>query len=78
LVRAGNLPFPEEAVEAAASAILALLFIDQAPASQTAISNTSRPRPLGRLTPGSPQNWQRLLESCAAASRRARPLRAAM
>jgi 1,6-anhydro-N-acetylmuramate kinase len=78
LVRAGNLPFPEAAIEAASAAILALLFIDQAPASQTAISNTSKPRPLGRLTPGTPQNWQRLLESCAAASRHARPLRAAV
>jgi 1,6-anhydro-N-acetylmuramate kinase len=78
LVRAGNLPYPEEAIEAAAAGILALLFIDQAPASQTAISNTSKPRPLGRLTPGSPQNWQRLLECCAAASRHARPLRTAV
>jgi 1,6-anhydro-N-acetylmuramate kinase len=78
LVRLSDLPLPEQSLEAASAAVLALLSIDQVPASQTAISRTATPRLLGRFTPGSPQNWQRLLEACMTASQHARPLRAAM
>ncbi|MBN2577396.1 MAG: anhydro-N-acetylmuramic acid kinase [Pirellulales bacterium] len=78
LVRMDDLPIAESSLEPAAVAVLALLAIDQVPASQTAVSNTATPRLLGRFTPGSPQHWQRLLTACATASQRARPLRAAV
>ena len=78
LVRLADLHIPEKGFEAACAGVLALLYIDQAPASQTAISKTATPRLLGRLTPGSPQSWKRLLEACAESGQRIRPLRSAM
>jgi anhydro-N-acetylmuramic acid kinase len=78
LVRIAELPFPGEALEPAAIAVLALLYLDQIPASHTAISGVEVPRLLGRLTPGSPQNWQRLLQAGAGSSAAIRPLRSAV
>jgi hypothetical protein len=52
--------------------------MDQIPASHTAISKTETPRLLGRLTPGSPRTWLKMLETCAANSPAMRPLRSAM
>jgi anhydro-N-acetylmuramic acid kinase len=78
LVRDTDLHMPAGALEAAAIGVLASLYIDQIPASHTAISTTATPRLLGRLTPGSPQAWQRLLETCAVRSPALRPLRSAM
>ncbi len=78
LVRDIDLHMPLGALEPASIGVLALLYIDQIPASHTAISKTETPRLLGRLTPGSPQTWQRLLETCASHSPALRPLRSAM
>jgi anhydro-N-acetylmuramic acid kinase len=78
LVRVADLHVPEQALDAAAAGVLGLLYIDQTPASQTAISRTATPRLLGRLTPGSPQSWKRLLEACVESTQRIRPLRSAM
>jgi anhydro-N-acetylmuramic acid kinase len=78
LIRLADLHVPEQGFEAAAAGVLGLLYIDQTPASQTAISRTATPRLLGRLTPGSPQSWKRLLEACAESGQRLRPLRSAM
>jgi anhydro-N-acetylmuramic acid kinase len=78
LLRLGELHLPEEGFEAACAGVLALLYIDQTPGSQTAISKTATPRLLGRLTPGSPQSWKRLLDACTAAGEHLRPLRSAM
>lgn len=44
------------------SAILALLHLDQVPANQPLSTGAEVARVLGRLTPGSPQSWQRLLQ----------------
>ncbi len=77
-VRIGELGIPDEAYSPAAIAILALLHLDQVPANRTAITGTDAPRLLGRLTPGSPRNWQRLLETSAASSTAVRPLRSAL
>lgn len=78
LIRLSELHLPEHGFDAAPAGVLALLYIDQTPGSQTAISKTSTPRLLGRLTPGSPQSWKRLLDACTAAGQNVRPLRAAM
>jgi anhydro-N-acetylmuramic acid kinase len=78
LIHDADLHMPPLALEPAAIGVLALLYMDQVPASHTAISKTETPRLLGRLTPGSPQTWQKLLETCAANSPAVRPLRAAM
>ncbi len=78
LIRLAELQLPEQGFQAACAGVLALLYIDQTPASQTAISKTATPRFLGRLTPGSPQSWKRLLEACAESGQRIRPLRSAM
>lgn len=78
IVRAAELDAPDEALESAAVALLALLAIDQVPANPTAITGTEVPRILGRWTPGSPQQWQRLLSTIADAEPAARPLRSAI
>lgn len=78
LIRLVDRHVPEQGLDAAAAGVLALLYIDQTPASQTAISRTATPRVLGRLTPGSPQSWKRLLEACVESTQRIRPLRSAM
>ena len=52
--------------------------LDQVPANPTSITKAATPRLLGRLTGGSPQNWQLLLETCAGSSAALRPLRAAV
>jgi anhydro-N-acetylmuramic acid kinase len=75
LVRIGELDIPDDALGPAVIAVLALLYLDQVPANQTAIAKTEIPRPLGRFTPGSPQDWQRLLETTPGSSPRLKPVR---
>ncbi len=55
----------DSVLEATAVAALALLCIDQVPANQPAITGTGTPRVLGRLTPGAPPAWRRLLQEMA-------------
>lgn len=55
------------ALRPAAVAVLGQLHLDQVPANLTALTGASTPRVLGRLTPGSPANWQRLVKELAAA-----------
>jgi len=69
---------PSEALGPASIGLLAMLYLDQVPANQTAITGAEVPRLLGRLTPGSPQNWQRLLQVAAGSSPAVRPLRSAV
>ena len=64
--------------DAAAVALLGLFYLDQTPGNSTAITKTEIPRVLGRLTPGSPQAWQRLLQQMTGQSGAVRPLRAAI
>jgi anhydro-N-acetylmuramic acid kinase len=78
LLRLGELDIPDEALGPAVIAVLALLYLDQVPANQTAITKTEVPRPLGRLTAGSPQNWLRLLETTACSPLGPRALRRAV
>ncbi|MDI9443817.1 MAG: anhydro-N-acetylmuramic acid kinase, partial [Planctomycetota bacterium] len=67
-----------DALAPAAAAILALLHLDQVPANVAGITGAEVPRILGRLTPGGPQAWQRLLAACASGGAGVRPLRAAL
>jgi len=78
LVRISELGLPGEALGPAGIAVLALFYLDQVPANQTSVTGTSVPRLLGRLTPGSPQNWQRLTQILSGSSPAVRPLRSAL
>ena len=78
LRRLDDLGFPADSFRPAAAAILAMLHLDQVPANPTSITKAGTPRLLGRLTGGSPQSWQRLLETCAGSSSLLRPLRTAV
>jgi hypothetical protein len=59
-------------------ALLAMFHIDGVAANATTITGANAPRVLGRLTPGSPQNWQRLLQCCGVGVSTVRPLRSAV
>jgi len=65
-------------LDAACIAVLALLHIDHIPQTRTHTTGITAPRVLGRLTPGSPQNWQRLLRSMAASTPATMSLRCAI
>ncbi|NQU20989.1 MAG: anhydro-N-acetylmuramic acid kinase [Candidatus Nealsonbacteria bacterium] len=78
LIGTPELGFPDGSLEPACVALLALLHVDQVPANQTAITKADVPRPLGRLTPGSPQSWQQLIHASRDSSTAKRPLRSAM
>jgi len=57
--------FPCHYLHAAAAAMLAVLHIDQTPANLPENAGDATPRVLGRLTPGSPVHWKRLLRMMA-------------
>ena len=78
LLRAAELDVPDEALGPAVIAILTLLYLDQVPGNPTAITKTEIPRPLGRLTPGSPESWQRLLATSAGTGSGLKPVRSAV
>ncbi len=62
----------------ASIAVLAMLHLDQVPANQPAVTGADVSRGLGRLTPGSPLNWQRLLRQLTGSAASLRPLRNAL
>jgi anhydro-N-acetylmuramic acid kinase len=64
--READLGLSPHARDGAIAATLALLHLDQTPACPTAITGARTPRVLGRLTPGSPQAWQRMLHGLTA------------
>ncbi len=78
ICRVKELGVESDALAPAAAAILALLHLDQVPANVAGITGAEVPRILGRLTPGGPQAWQRLLAACATGGVGVRPLRAAL
>lgn len=67
-----------EALEPASVALLALLYLDQVPASRPEVTGAEMCRVLGRLTPGSPQSWQRLAAELGESRPAIRPLRSAL
>jgi anhydro-N-acetylmuramic acid kinase len=78
LVRIADLGIDSDALEPACIAILALFHVDQVPANRPEITGAEVARVLGRLTPGSPQSWQRLLAQMGASRPEVRPLRSAL
>ena len=76
--RIADLGIDSEALEPACIAILALFHVDQVPANRPEITGAEVARVLGRLTPGSPQSWQRLLAHMGASRPEVRPLRSAL
>ena len=54
-----------DTLEAAAAAVLGLMFFDQVAGNPPAVTGATSSRPLGRLTAGSPLRWQRLLRALA-------------
>jgi anhydro-N-acetylmuramic acid kinase len=78
LIRLSELGIPADAIDPAGAALLAMLHLDRVPANPTSITKAATPRLLGRLTSGSPQSWQLLLEACAGSSTALRPLRTAV
>ncbi len=69
---------PVDAFDAVCVAILTLFFADQIPAAIPGITGAETARSLGRITPGSPQNWARMLDEILQAKAQSRPLRSAM
>ena len=78
IVPSDDLGIPGRAIEPASVAVLAMLHVDQVPANATAITGAEVPRLLGRITPGSPQSWQRLLLAHSGSAPLVRPLRSAV
>lgn len=66
MTRMVDLGLEDAAIDPAAAALLAMLHIDHTPANPMSLTGASSPRVLGRLTPGSPSRWHRLLSEMAA------------
>ena len=66
IARVGELFDNADNMSAVNAALLALLHIDQVPATHTLTTGILAPRVLGRLTPGTPSSWQRLVRHLAA------------
>jgi anhydro-N-acetylmuramic acid kinase len=77
ITRMGQFGPSGEALVPACIALLALFHLDEVPANLSAVTGTEVPRVLGRLTPGSPQSWKRLLAELTTRRPATRPLRAA-
>jgi anhydro-N-acetylmuramic acid kinase len=69
---------PSEYLPAAAAALLAQLHTDLIPANCSSLTGTRAPRILGRLTPGDPAIWHRLLAQMAESLPQKVPLRNAV
>ncbi|MBN1591561.1 MAG: anhydro-N-acetylmuramic acid kinase [Pirellulales bacterium] len=78
LSRTGELGIEDHLLEPACIALLALFHLDQVPGNLCSVTGAEIPRVLGHLTPGSPQNWQRLLHYMSGARPTVRPLRSAL
>jgi len=51
-----------ECFDPVAAAMLGQLYIDQAPANLPLLTGAETHRVLGRVTPGSPANWRKILQ----------------
>ncbi len=78
MVRLSDVGMTNDCLDPASVAILAVLHLDQVPCNLPAVTGSDLGRVLGRLTPGSPQNWQRLLSELTGTTPAVRPLRAAL
>ncbi len=79
MLRIEEIGISSPALGPASPAILALLYLDQVPANHPRTTGAEVTRVLGRMTPGSPQSWQRLLQELTGSSPTTlRPLRSAI
>ena len=78
LRRVDDLSIADDAVQPAAAALLGLMHLDQTPANSPSVTGVDVARVLGRLTPGSPQNHQRLMMHLSGTTPAVRPLRSAV
>ncbi len=78
LVPIDNVGIEAEALDPACYGLLALFYLDQTPANRQEVTGREMGRVLGRLTPGSPQNWQRLVAEMSDARPAVRSLRSAL
>jgi len=69
---------PDGALGPACVAVLAICHVDQLPGNPPGVTGAGAPRVLGRLTPGSPQNWRRLVGQMASVPPALRTLRSAI
>ena len=67
-----------DSFDAVCVAILTLFFADQIPAAIPGVTGAETARTLGRITPGSPQNWAKILDEILQAKIHSRSLRSAM
>ena len=73
-----QLGFPSETFDSLCVAMLTLMCVDRIPSSLPHLTEADTTKPLGRLTPGSVANWQRLLQSMVQTKPAVRTLRSAM
>ncbi|MGL4942994.1 MAG: anhydro-N-acetylmuramic acid kinase [Thermoguttaceae bacterium] len=78
LVPLTQLGLTEGTLDAVCTAILTLMAVDQMPSNLPHVSGAATSVSLGRLTPGSPAQWQRLLQTMAQITPAVRPLRSAV
>ena len=67
-----------DSFDAVCVAILTLFFADQMPAAIPGITGAKTARTLGRITPGAPQNWARMLDEILRANAHSRSHQSAM
>jgi anhydro-N-acetylmuramic acid kinase len=78
MVRTADLGIEGDVLAPACAAVLALFQVDQVPGNLPEVTGSEVARVLGRLTPGSPQSWQRLLSTMHGTQPVLRPLRSAI
>jgi len=78
VVRLAELGIDPIALEPATAALLATFAIQHVAANPTGITGASVPRVLGRVTPGAPSNWNRVLEETSRHRPAVMPLRRAV
>jgi 1,6-anhydro-N-acetylmuramate kinase len=73
-----QLGIPVDTFDALCTAMLTLLAVDRVPGNLPHVTGSESAKPLGRLSPGSMANWQRLLREMADTQPANRSLRSAM
>ena len=69
LLRSSDWVTPGDALRPVAIALLTMMHVDHVPGNSSALTGAARPAVLGRLTPGSSDNWLRLVRELSSAGR---------
>ncbi|MDR3108582.1 MAG: anhydro-N-acetylmuramic acid kinase [Planctomycetaceae bacterium] len=78
LIPISRLGIASDTFDALCTAILGVMFVDQIPANLPQLTGSETSVALGRITPGTPLQWQRLIQSMSAAKPVSRNLRSAV